>query len=266
MFDSYNRRIDYLRISVTDRCNLRCTYCMPEEGVPMLQHNDILSFEEIRDFVLVAVQHGISKIRITGGEPLVRKGIINLVKMLSEIEGIQDLAMTTNAVLLEQFAWPLKQAGLHRINISLDTVDPEKFRQLTRGGEISRVFRGIQSAKEAGFSPIRINCVVIDSSTEKDALEVTEFCRKHGFEIRFIHMMNLGTGQFSVVEGGSGGDCKNCSRLRLTADGKLKPCLFDNLEYDIKKSGAEEAFRLAVLNKPACGTVNQTNTFNNIGG
>lgn len=266
MFDQFNRNINYLRISVTDRCNLRCSYCMPAEGVPLISHNDILTFEEIHGFIKVAVNFGISKVRITGGEPLVRKGITRLVKMISEVEGINDFAMTTNGILLEEFAVPLKQAGLHRLNISLDTVDPENFRQITRGGDINRVFRGIISAKEAGFTKTRINCVVINSSDEKDAREVSEFCQKHGLEVRFIHMMDLGKGKFTVVEGGSGGDCEKCSRLRLTANGKLKPCLFNDIEYDIRETGYEKAIRLAIFNKPACGTSNQTNTFSNIGG
>ena len=144
MFDSYNRRINYLRISVTDRCNLRCTYCMPAEGIALMQHKDRLSFEEIMEVVDAAIALGVDKIRLTGGEPLVRKGIVNLVQMIASRSAIVDLGMTTNGQLLEQFAQPLKEAGLHRINVSLDTMDSEKYRQITRGGEIEKVLKGIE--------------------------------------------------------------------------------------------------------------------------
>ena len=140
MYDRFKRRINYLRISVTDRCNLRCTYCMPPEGVPMMEHDDILSFDEIIEVVRQAVSLGVDKIRITGGEPLVRKGIVELVTMIAQIPGIRDLGMTTNAILLDRFARPLKIAGLHRINVSFDTTDHEKLKQNTRGGEITKGF------------------------------------------------------------------------------------------------------------------------------
>ncbi|MDD5694804.1 MAG: radical SAM protein, partial [Bacteroidales bacterium] len=146
MYDRFNRPIQYLRISVTDRCNLRCVYCMPEEGVVPLKHSDILSYEEILEVVGVAIESGIQKIRITGGEPLVRKGVVSLVSRVSSLKGIRDLSMTTNGILLEEFARPLKDAGLHRINISLDTLDPDRYRQLTRGGDITRVLKGIMAA------------------------------------------------------------------------------------------------------------------------
>jgi GTP 3',8-cyclase len=148
MFDRFNRKLNYLRISVTDRCNLRCTYCMPEEGIRLFSHKDILTFDEIAGFTEVAVLNGVSRIRLTGGEPLVRKGIVTLVKMISAIKGIEDLSMTTNGTLLKQYAQDLHDAGLHRVNISLDTIDPVKFRTLTRLGDISDVFEGIDAAKE----------------------------------------------------------------------------------------------------------------------
>ena len=151
MFDRFNRSIDYLRISVTDRCNLRCRYCMPEKGIRLLKHEDILSFDEMAEFTKVAVRKGIKKVRITGGEPLVRKGIVTLVSMISEIDGIKDLSMTTNGILLRNFASDLKKAGLHRVNISLDTIDPVKFSYITRDGKITDVLDGINAAKDAGF-------------------------------------------------------------------------------------------------------------------
>lgn len=266
MFDRYNRHINYLRISVTDRCNLRCTYCMPEEGIPLLHHNDILTFDEINDFTKLAVANGVTKVRITGGEPLVRKGIVTLVGMIAEIKGIRDLSMTTNGVLLKQFASELKDAGLQRINISLDTVDPVKFSSLTRTGKIIDVFEGIKAAKEAGLFPVKINCVVIKSKEEEDARAVAQFCWNNDLEIRYITQMDLVKGHFSMVEGGSGGNCSICNRLRLTANGKLKPCLFNSKEFDIRELGFEEALKLAVEAKPECGSTNETGAFYNIGG
>jgi len=266
MYDNFDRKINYLRISVTDRCNLRCVYCMPEDGIKMLQHSEVLSFEEITAITRVAVSLGVNKVRITGGEPLVRKGIVNLVEMLAAIPGIDDLSMTTNGILLARYAAQLKEAGLNRVNISLDTLDGEKYKLLTRGGELIEVLMGIQAAKDVGFRPLKINCVVRQSSEEKDAKLVAEYCKQQGLEVRFIHQMSLTEGHFSVVEGGSGGDCSNCNRLRLTANGKLMPCLFSELEYDVRLLGAEKAIRLALENKPSCGSMNLTGEFYNIGG
>lgn len=266
MFDRFNRKINYLRISVTDRCNLRCTYCMPPEGIKLLGHNDILTFDEILDVTKVAVAMGVTKVRITGGEPLVRKGIVNLVKMIAGINGISDLGMTTNGIFLDRFANSLKEGGLHRVNISLDTMNPEKFRQITRNGNIEDVFRGMEAAKNAGLQPIKINCVVNKNSCEPDALAVKDFALRQGFQVRFIPEMHLETGVFGRVENGDGGNCEMCNRLRLTADGKIKPCLFSNLEYDVRALGAKKAIELAMKNKPRSGTVNLTNSFSNIGG
>ena len=266
MFDSYNRRINYLRISVTDRCNLRCTYCMPAEGIALMQHKDILSFEEIMEVVDAALMMGVDKMRITGGEPLVRKGIVNLVQMIASKKAIHDLGMTTNGQLLEQYAMPLKEAGLHRVNVSLDTINPEKYKLITRGGDINKVFRGIDAAKEAGLSPVKINCVIVKSSDEPDAIEVAEYSKKNGLQIRFIRQMDLEKGEFYIVNGGTGGDCSTCNRLRLTANGMIKPCLFNDMEYSIREHGAYEALKLALGNKPSCGTVNRHGEFYNIGG
>lgn len=266
MLDSFNRNINYLRISVTDRCNLRCTYCMPVQGVKLIHHNDILSFEEIQEIVQVCVRMGVDKVRITGGEPLVRRGIIDLVKMLSAIPAIKDLSMTTNGNLLHQYALPLAKAGLHRVNISLDTLSPEKYRTITRVGDIANVLKGIEAAVKAGLAPIKINCVIKDSKDEPDAREVEDFCREREFQIRFIKEMNLRSGVFSRVIGGDGGNCKSCNRLRLTANGKIKPCLFSDLEFDIRKLGIEQAIFKAIGKKPETGTENLVNSFSNIGG
>lgn len=266
LYDSFNRKINYLRISVTDKCNFRCTYCMPEEGVQFIPHEKILRLEEIAEFVKIACNYGIKKIRLTGGEPLVRKGIISLVEMISKIEGIEDLSMTTNGFFLEKFAIPLAQAGLQRINISLDTINPEHFKQITRIGNLESVINGIFAAQKAGLRPIKLNIVIKQNKNEKDAQEVLQFAQKYGFEVRYIHQMNLSNGTFSLVEGGDGGHCKTCNRLRLTADGYLMPCLFSNLKYDIRELGYEKALLLAVKNKPISGKINSSREFYNVGG
>jgi len=266
MLDRFNRKINYLRISVTDRCNLRCKYCMPEEGIKWIDHNNIITYEEIVQIVKAGVTYGIDKIRITGGEPLVRKGIANLVQMLAAVDGIKDIALTTNGILLEQYADKLAIAGLHRINISMDTINPERYKELTRGGDVNAVFKGIKAAQLAGLSPIKINCVVRNSSMEADAFAVKEFCDENKLQVRFIHQMNLSEGHFAVVEGGTGGDCKKCNRLRVTSNAKIKPCLFSDMEYDIRVLGIEKAFEMALDTKPLKGTKNHTDFFNNIGG
>jgi len=239
---------------------------MPEEGIELLRHEDILSFDEITSFTEVAVKHGVNKVRITGGEPLVRKGIVMLVKMIAEVEGIKDLSMTTNGVLLKEFAGDLKTAGLHRVNISLDTTDPEKFEYITRGGNLNDVFEGIAAAKKAGLVPVKINCVISKSKDEEDARQITDFCLQNSLDIRYIHQMDLVNGHFSTVEGGTGGNCSLCNRLRLTANGKLKPCLFNDKEFDIREMGYETAIVKAVKYKPECGSINLTGKFYNIGG
>jgi GTP 3',8-cyclase len=266
MFDRFNRKLNYLRISVTDRCNLRCIYCMPEEGIKLFRHAEILSFDEIAGFTEVAASKGVTKVRITGGEPLVRKGVTTLISMISEIKGIEDLAMTTNGTLLKQYSQELRAAGLKRVNISLDTIDPEKFKTVTRTGDISNVFEGINAAKSAGLNPVKINCVIKDSKEEDDVMEVTSYCKDNDLEIRYIRQMDLVRGHFSVVDGGTGGDCSLCNRLRLTSNGKLKPCLFSNIEFDIRELGFEKAIELAAELKPECGSKNETGTFYNIGG
>ncbi|MCX7862456.1 MAG: radical SAM protein [Bacteroidales bacterium] len=265
MYDSFHRKINYLRISVTDRCNFRCIYCMPEEGVKSIPHQQILRYEEIIDFVKVAVNFGIDKVRITGGEPLVRKGIISFIEMLSNIEGITDLSLTTNGYFLFEMAESIKKAGISRINISLDTINPEKFYSITRGGDVNVVIKGILKAKELGFNPIKINAVKSIQS-DKEIEELKQFAKQYNLELRFIQLMNLKEGIFSKVEGGEGGSCELCNRLRLTADGYLMPCLFSNIKYNIREYGYEKAIQLAVQNKPACGKNNQSRHFYNIGG
>jgi GTP 3',8-cyclase len=266
MYDRFNRRINYLRVSVTDRCNLRCVYCMPAEGIRLISHHEVISYESIVEVVKEAVDLGIDKVRITGGEPLVRKGVVNLVAMLAKLEGIRDLGLTTNGILLEEYAEGLAQAGLHRINISLDTVDPVKYREITRGGDIQRVFAGIEAAKEFGLTPVKINCVVKRSSSETDAAAVGVFCRENGLGARFIHEMDLDSGCFTMVEGGDGGNCNYCNRLRLTANGLIKPCLFGNESYSIHELGIREALTRAIRHKPEKGSTNNFDAFHSIGG
>ncbi len=270
MIDNFGRRINYLRISVTDRCNLRCVYCMPKEGIPLVHHDNILTFDEIVDFSTYAVSKGIDKIRVTGGEPLVRRGICDLVKKLSNIEGVRDIALTTNGQLLKEMAYGLKVAGLQRLNISLDTIDPHIYFEMTRGGSLQKVFDGIAEAKKVGFGDkkggIKINCVLTENTTDETTNKIKEYASAEGLELRFIKCMNLKNGEFYRVIGGNGGDCPNCNRLRLTSTGELRPCLFSNISYDIRKIGYEKALELALNNKPEKGIANNIDSFYTIGG
>ena len=265
MLDRFNRTINYLRVSVTDRCNLRCTYCMPESGVKLLRHEDILSLEKIAEIVRVAVDMGISKVRLTGGEPLVRRNILHLVELLADINGIKDYAMSTNGIRLAEFAQGLKDSGLHRINISLDTLNPERFCQTTRGGELQCVLDGIDAAIAADLTPVKLNCVVEQSSTEPDAREVAKFAQDKNLDVRFIRRMDMATGRFWPIEGGDGGDCAHCNRLRLSSDGMIRPCLFSDAAFSVRQSGTTEAIRQALEAKPETGR-KSGNTFYAIGG
>jgi len=265
MFDSFNRRIDYLRISVTDRCNLRCGYCMPAEGIQLIPREHILAFSEIAEIVRIAVDMGVTKVRITGGEPLVRRRIGDLVEMIAGMDGVEDLGMTTNAIALPEFAQLLFEAGLRRLNVSLDTVDPQRYRELTRCGELADAVAGIDAAVAAGFESIKLNCVIEESSNEPDARGVAAFGAKRGLQVRFIRKMNLATGEFWQVDGGDGGKCPTCNRLRLSSDGKLYPCLFSDLCYDVRELGIEHAIHSALEGKPQSGH-RATREFNTLGG
>ncbi|MBU2650787.1 MAG: radical SAM protein [Bacteroidetes bacterium] len=266
MFDSFNRKINYLRISVTDRCNLRCVYCMPAEGIRLLSHESILTYDEILEVVTVAVRLGVDKVRITGGEPLVRRNIVYLIEKIAALKGLKDFGMTTNGILLREFALSLKRAGLHRVNVSLDTTDPEKYRQITRGGDLYAVLDGINAALEAGLAPVKLNCVIRQSPFEEDARMVAEYAATKGLQVRYIRQMSLSGGYFSKVIGGEGGNCAKCNRLRLTANGMIQPCLFNDLAYNVRELGAEKAILEALKNKPRCGSENHTGRFYNIGG
>lgn len=199
LYDGFGRRIDYLRISVTDRCNLRCVYCMPPEGVPWQPHADMLSYEEIVRVVTVAAELGIRKVRLTGGEPLVRRDVTDLVRAIAHISGIDDISLTTNGVLLDKLAAPLAEAGLTRVNISLDTLDAVKFRRLTRLGEIDRVWRGLEAAELAGLAPIKINAVIVREVNDDELIDLARLTLDRAWHVRFIELMPVGNeGEWGV--------------------------------------------------------------------
>ena len=279
--DTFGRMHDNLRISVTDRCNIRCYYCMPERDAAFVPREEILTYEEIERFVRLAATLGITKVRLTGGEPLVRKDLPELVRKVAAIPGIRDLALTTNGVLLADMAAPLYAAGLRRINIHLDTLDRERFLRITRRDELARVLAGIARCRELGFDPIKINAVAVKGLTEPDIVPLACFGRENGIEVRFIEFMPLdaqglwdrgkvllagdiidvlsrevaplvsipgddprapateyryadGPGRVGFIASVSRPFCLNCNRIRLTADGQLRYCLFAIEETDIK--------------------------------
>ena len=273
--DRFGRRHNNLRVSVTDRCNLRCTYCMPEDVV-FRDRSELLTFEEITRFVRVAAELGRDKIRLTGGEPLMRKDLHKLVRMLVAVPGIRDVGLTTNGVLLADHAAALFDAGLRRLNVSLDTLDPGRFRELARRDGLDRVLAGLAEAKRVGFAPIKVNAVAIRGFAEHDVVPLARYCRANGFELRFIEYMPIGAeswerdkvffaheildligrgvgelspansdpsapaadyhyrdgGTVGVIASVSRPFCHHCNRLRLTADGKLRNCLFALDEAD----------------------------------
>lgn len=265
MYDRFNRKINYLRISVTDKCNQRCIYCMPSQWVSTVAQSDLLSFEEIVQITETAVSLGIDKVRLTGGEPLIRQNIVSLVRMLNNVSGIKDLSLTTNGTLLEKYARKLFDAGIKRINISLDTLDPERYSQIT-GGDLGNVIAGISSAKKVGMDPIKLNCVIENSVEEPDAQSVARFASENGFEARFIPRMDLCGGKFRTFEGGSGGNCSICNRLRLSCDGYFQPCLFNDIKFSVRELGAKEAILRAIEFKPEFGESNSQKSFCAIGG
>jgi cyclic pyranopterin phosphate synthase len=270
LLDPYNREIRYLRISVTDRCNYRCIYCMPAEGIPLKSHDEILSYEAIARIAESAAGLGFDKVRLTGGEPLVRKDIDELVSMLHAIPELRDISMTTNASLLTlPQAMRLKEAGLSRVNISLDTLDPERFREITRGGDINDVLAGIDAAVEAGLHPVKINMIVFEETTSADIDAMRSFCSTRGLVLQTIK-------QFSLYDGTEGlhdahqfdrpQPCGRCDKLRLTADGYLKPCLFSNKEIGVDLEGIVLCIQKAVSAKPLQGTICVNRNMCQIGG
>jgi GTP 3',8-cyclase len=288
--DSYNRVLKDLRISVTDRCNFRCSYCMPLDEYEWIEKKEILTFEEIARLARLFVGLGVEKIRLTGGEPLVRQDLPRLIEKLSAIAGLQDLCLTTNGALLAERIGALRQAGLRRINISVDTLDAEKFKRMTKRGDLTKVLEGIFAAKRSGLAPIKLNAVIERGVNDDDVLPLVEFSRAHGFGMRFIEYMDVGNSNnwtstklvskkeiietiharyplrevgrdqgsapsvdYEFVDGG--GDigviasvtepfCSSCTRIRLTADGKIVTCLFSQVGHDVKarlRGGASDA-------------------------
>jgi cyclic pyranopterin phosphate synthase len=221
---------------------------------------------EIQSVALAAVELGFRKFRLTGGEPLVREAIGEIVAALSAIDGVEDLAMTTNGVFLVGKASSLAAAGLHRVNVSLDTMDPQRYAEITGRHALEKVLAGIEAARAAGLEPVKLNCVVKHSADEPDARDVAAFAAREGLQVRFIREMNLSTGAFWVVQGGAGGDCPRCNRIRLTCDGHLKPCLFSDLAFDVRELGPVEALRLAIEAKPASGHACREHDFCAVGG
>jgi cyclic pyranopterin phosphate synthase len=193
MRDQYGRELDDLRISLTDRCNLRCVYCMPAEGIDFRPEGDLLQDEELVMLVRIAAELGVRKVRLTGGEPTVRPGIVELVRQLAAVPGIEDVAMTTNGILLEYLASALAAAGLHRVNVSLDTLDPEKFRKITRGGKVERVLTGIARAEAVGLRPMKLNSVVVRGFNEEDVVDLARLTLDRPWDVRFIEIMPFGT-------------------------------------------------------------------------
>lgn len=235
MKDRYNRNIDYLRVSVIDRCNLRCIYCMPEEGIKnLLPHHEILTYEEILRIISVAVDLGIFRIRITGGEPLIRKDIVSFIERLSHIEGIKDIGMTTNGVLLKRYAGALYQAGLKRVNISLDSLTEDKFRAITRLGSLKDVLEGIEEARRVGLNPVKINVVVIKGVNDDEIEKFALWSKEVPYQIRFIEFMPVGSNAWRKEFFISSDDIKNKIESRV---GKLIP-------VQLKKSGPAEYFML----------------------
>ena len=304
LVDAWGREIKSVRISVTDKCNFRCTYCMPAEGLEWLGRDEILSFEEIARLVGVLAQLGVDEVRLTGGEPLIRRDLPTLVGMLSAIEGVRDLSLTTNGVLLDRFAGPLVEAGLQRLNVSLDSLNHIRFTEITRRDALDAVLRGLEEAERyPELRPIKVNCVAVKGFTETEVPALAELARRKPYVVRFIEFMPLdadeawreddvltgaeiraiiesehgplvelpakasstarrfrfadGAGELGFVNPVSEPFCSSCDRIRLTADGQLRTCLFSRREWDLKqplRAGATDAeltqlLRFAVQHK-----------------
>lgn len=265
MRDSFGRDITYLRVSVTDRCNMRCIYCMPAEGVPLLAHEDILSFEKIEAVVRAAVGLGIEKVRLTGGEPLVRKGILELVRMLGRIEGLHTLAMTTNGSLLAPLAKDLAAAGLTSVNISLDSLDPERFARITRIGRLSEVLAGIDAALSAGLA-VKLNMVVLEDTPPSEIEAVRQFARSRGADFQTIAHYSLSEEKRDDYAYDRPPPCSRCNRIRLLANGVLRSCLHSDIDIPIDFDNIEASLKKAILAKPAHGMVSSAIAVSQIGG
>jgi len=305
LIDPFQRSINYLRVSVTDRCNLRCVYCMPEQGIPSVPHQEILTLEEIARIIRVAEGMGLRRVRLTGGEPLVRKGVVNLVRWIGQTPGIEDISLTTNAMLLASYARGLAAAGLKRVNVSLDTLRPQRFRQITRRGDLSDVMAGIAAARDAGLSPVRLNVVVMREVNDDEIAEIAGTTLEEDWQVRFIELMPFmdeqetcirdtsralgfipsqevkrqveeALGPLETAETNTSGGpakyyrlpgargligfisplsddkfCATCNRMRLTADGKIRPCLLTdqevNLKETLRRGGSDDELRQRIL-------------------
>lgn len=296
MKDSYGREISYLRLSVTDRCNLRCRYCMPAEGICKKRHEEMLTEDEMILAVQAAASLGIRKLRITGGEPLVKKNILSICERSAAVRGIDELCLTTNGILLPQLAKPLREAGVDRLNISLDTLVPEKYAYITRIGALEQALQGIEAALAAGFSRLKINTVLIGGFNDDEILALAELTRRYPVDVRFIELMPMtqneqlgenaylpgaavraalpelvqtphdggvarlyrlpgAQGNVGLISAVSSHFCAACNRIRLTADGKLKPCLHSDQELSIRGMDYDEMrrqFERTILAKPRC--------------
>lgn len=306
MLDNHHRFINYLRLSITDRCNLRCVYCMPEQGLPFMPHREILTYEEMLRLVKLCIQQEIRKVRLTGGEPLVRKGFIGFVERLCKIQGLDEITLTTNGVFLKDFARALRDCGIRRINVSMDTLKPDRFRQITRRDDYDRVWEGIEEAERVGFNPIKLNVVAIRGINDDEILDFAHLTWEKPYHVRFIELMPVGRenclwtaerfipskeifdriqmlgsltpidrnpldgpaerytldgarGEIGFIGALSHHFCETCNRLRLTADGHLRGCLFSEQETDLKtplREGREDRYILDLIrhtlqNKPA---------------
>lgn len=286
MNDKYGRKIKYLRLSVTDLCNYRCIYCMPEDGVEKKQHSDILSIEELTQIARASYELGINKIRLTGGEPLLRKGIITLCENIRALSQDIELSITTNGSMLPHMAKELKAAGVNRLNISLDTLDKDTFRRITRKGELDEALCGIRAAQDAGFENIKINTVLLGGINENEIMSLIGLTKDAPIQLRFIELMPIGysktldkglfvtvsniesllraadytvdgvacvyrfngyKGSIGLISPMSHSFCQSCDKIRVTADGRLKPCLHSELEYDLRGLKGEE-LKSAIIN------------------
>lgn len=265
MYDRFNREINYLRISVTDKCNLRCVYCMPSEGVPKKKHKDFLSFEEITEVVREGAALGLRKVRLTGGEPLVKRGIADLVSMISSVKGVEHLAMTTNGVVLEGLAPDLRAAGLDSLNISLDTLSPERYNRITRVGDITPVLRGLDAAAAAGF-PIKINTVITDDTSAEELEALRQYCFSRGFRIQFINHFSICGEKRDDYRFDRPPACRDCNRIRLLAEGILKPCLHSDDEIVLDKNDIRGCLIETIRRKPEHGGVCGSRDMHEIGG
>jgi GTP 3',8-cyclase len=265
MLDKFNREINYLRISLTEKCNLRCIYCMPEEGIPLKAHKEILRYEQIEQIVKEAAKLGINKVRLTGGEPLIKKDIEILIEKLAAIPEIKELSLTTNGVLLAQNAKKIKRAGLTGLNISLDTLQPEKFKSITRGGNLADVLQGINQAIKEGFK-IKVNMVVLKDINEDEINDVRKFCLNKGIQLQLINHFNLSSNKNDDYFFDRPPKCKNCNRIRLLSDGVLKPCLHSEAEYKINFANVRESLEKTILSKPQRGSSCTSRKMFEIGG